>query len=117
MQLSIKRALTTTKRLSLPRGAGLWIALLVLVVASSLVSPYFLNPTNLLNVLRQVALYGILGVGMTFVILTRGIDLSVGSIVAFSGVLGATLMEKGFPIPERSRSMTTARWKSRSDRK
>ncbi len=45
MQLSIKRALTTTKKLSLPRGAGLWIALLVLVVASSLVSPYFLSPT------------------------------------------------------------------------
>jgi ribose/xylose/arabinose/galactoside ABC-type transport system permease subunit len=97
MQLSIDRALAT--KLSLPRGAGLWIALLVLIAASSLVSPHFLNPTNLLNVLRQVALYGILGVGMTFVILTRGIDLSVGSIVAFSGVLGATLMEEGLPIP------------------
>jgi len=98
MQLSIERT-PTTKKFSLPRGAGLWIAVIVLVVASSLISPHFLNPTNLLNVLRQVALYGILGVGMTFVILTRGIDLSVGSIVAFSGVLGATLMEKGLPIP------------------
>ena len=49
--------------------------------------------------LRQVALYGILGVGMTFVIITTGIDLSVGSTVAFSGVLGATLMEAGLPIP------------------
>src|SRR5260370_2926180 len=97
MQLSIDHALTT--KLSLPRGGGLWIALLVLVAVSSLVSPHFLNPTNLLNVLRQVALYGILGVGMTFVILTRGIDLSVGSTVAFSGVLGATLMEVGLPIP------------------
>jgi ribose/xylose/arabinose/galactoside ABC-type transport system permease subunit len=86
-------------KLSLPRGTGLWIALIVLVAASSMVSPHFLNPTNLLNVLRQVALYGILGVGMTFVILTRGIDLSVGSVVAFSGVLGATLMEEGLPIP------------------
>ena len=86
-------------KLTLPRGAGLWIALFALIAASSLVSPHFLNPVNLLNVLRQVALYGILGVGMTFVILTRGIDLSVGSIVAFSGVLGATLMERGFPIP------------------
>jgi len=85
--------------LALPRGAGLWIALAALIAVSSFVSPHFLNPTNLLNVLRQVALYGILGVGMTFVILTRGIDLSVGSIVAFSGVLGATLMEQGFPIP------------------
>jgi len=104
MQLSIDRTptpseRTPTRRLSLPRGAGLWTAVIVLVVASSLASPHFLNPTNLLNVLRQVALYGILGVGMTFVILTRGIDLSVGSIVAFSGVFGATLMERGLPIP------------------
>jgi ribose/xylose/arabinose/galactoside ABC-type transport system permease subunit len=97
MRLSIERSLPT--KLSLPRGSGLWIALIVLVAASSAISPHFLNPTNLLNVLRQVALYGILGVGMTFVILTRGIDLSVGSAVAFSGVLGATLMEDGLPIP------------------
>jgi ribose/xylose/arabinose/galactoside ABC-type transport system permease subunit len=97
MLLSIDR--TRTMRLFLPRGAGLWIALAVLIGASSFVSPHFLNPTNLLNVLRQVALYGILGVGMTFVILARGIDLSVGSVVAFSGVLGATLMEAGLPIP------------------
>jgi ribose transport system permease protein len=97
MPLSIKRGLPRIR--SLPRGAGLWIALVVLVAVSSLISPHFLNPTNLLNVLRQVALYGILGVGMTFVILTRGIDLSVGSIVAFSGVLGATLMELRVPIP------------------
>src|SRR5271165_6254229 len=97
MPLSTSRAFTM-KKFALPRGADLWIALFVLVAASSFVSPHFLNPTNLLNVLRQVALYGILGVGMTFVIVTRGIDLSVGSVVAFSGVLGATLMEKGFPI-------------------
>lgn len=89
----------TPRKLSLPRGAGLWIGLIVLAVASSLASPYFLNPTNLLNVLRQVALYGILGVGMTFIILTRWIDLSVGSVVALSAVLGARLMQAGYPIP------------------
>jgi ribose transport system permease protein len=83
---------------NLPRGTGLFAALALLIVVSAVVSPHFLNPVNLLNVLRQVALYGILGVGMTFVILTKGIDLSVGSIVAFSGVLGATLMEMGVPI-------------------
>lgn len=86
-------------KISLPRGAGLWIALVALVIVSSFVSPHFLNPVNLLNVLRQVALYGILGVGMTFVILTAGIDLSVGSIVAFAGVLGAVMMEAGLPMP------------------
>jgi len=97
MRLSIDRTLPV--KVSLPRGAGLWIALIILAAASSAISPHFLNPTNLLNVLRQVALYGILGVGMTFVILTRGIDLSVGSVVALSGVLGAVLMEAGWPIP------------------
>jgi len=97
MQLSTERVLPA--KFSLPRGAGLWIALLVLVAASSLLSPLFLNGTNLLNVLRQVALYGILGVGMTFVILTRGIDLSVGMVLSFSAVLGARLMQNGYPIP------------------
>jgi ribose/xylose/arabinose/galactoside ABC-type transport system permease subunit len=84
---------------SLPRRAGLAIALLVLIVTSSFISPHFLNPINLLNVLRQVALYGILGVGMTFVILTKGIDLSFGSTVALVGVTGALLMEQGIAIP------------------
>lgn len=83
----------------LPRRAGLAIALLALIVSASFISPHFLNPINLLNVLRQVALYGILGVGMTFVILTKGIDLSFGSTVALVGVAGALLMEHGFSIP------------------
>jgi ribose transport system permease protein len=83
---------------TLPRGTGLMIALAVLIMVSAIVSPHFLNPVNILNVLRQVALYGILGVAMTFVILTKGIDLSVGSTVAFSGVLGARLMEAGYPM-------------------
>ena len=83
---------------SLPRGAGLLAALIVLIIVSSIVSPHFLNPTNLLNVLRQVAMFGILGIGMTFVILTKGIDLSVGSTVALTGVLGALLLGADFPI-------------------
>ncbi|TBW33975.1 ribose ABC transporter permease [Siculibacillus lacustris] len=83
---------------NLPRGAGLAGALVVLIVAASFISPHFLNPINILNVLRQVALYGILGVGMTFVILTKGIDLSFGSTVALTGVAGALLLEQGVPI-------------------
>ena len=83
----------------LPRRAGLAIALLVLIVSASFISSHFLNPINILNVLRQVALYGILGVGMTFVVLTKGIDLSFGSTVALVGVVGALLMEQGLSIP------------------
>jgi ribose transport system permease protein len=84
---------------NLPRGAGLAGALIALIIAASFISPFFLNPVNLLNVLRQVAMYGILGIGMTFVILTKGIDLSVGSTVALTGVAGALLLEQGVPIP------------------
>jgi ribose transport system permease protein len=83
---------------TLPRGAGLLGALIVLIVVASFSSPHFLNPVNLLNVMRQVAMYGILGIGMTFVILTKGIDLSVGSIVALTGVSAALMLEAGVPI-------------------
>jgi ribose transport system permease protein len=62
-------------------------ALAVLVIASSLLSPYFLTPQNLLNILRQVSYTGIIALGMTFVIIAGGIDLSVGSVAAFVGSL------------------------------
>jgi ribose transport system permease protein len=81
------------------KGSGLIWALIALCVTASLISPFFLNKINLLNVLRQVSLFGVVAVGMTFVILTKGIDLSVGSIVAVVGVLTATLLAGGTPIP------------------
>ena len=62
-----------------------FVALLILFVISSLASPYFLKPRNLLNILRQVSYTGVIGLGMTFVIIAGGIDLSVGSMVAFVG--------------------------------
>src|ERR1700682_6142620 len=75
------------------RRIGVLAALVLLVIAPSLLSPRFLTVPNLLNVLRQVAIVGILALGMTFVILTRGIDLSVGSILGISVVLYAGLLE------------------------
>ncbi len=62
-----------------------FIALVFLVVLSSFLSPYFLKPQNLINIMRQVSYTGIIALGMTFVIVTAGIDLSVGSVVAFTG--------------------------------
>ena len=67
-------------------------ALIILVIVSSSWDR-FLTVPNLMNVLRQVAIVGILAIGMTFVILTKGIDLSVGSILGFSVVLFAGLLE------------------------
>src|SRR3954453_18373249 len=70
------------------------IFLLVLMAVFAVVDPRFLKPLNLFNVMRQVSIYGLLAIGMTFVILTRGIDLSVGSVVALAG-LGAAMVAKG----------------------
>jgi ribose transport system permease protein len=65
-----------------------FVALLVLFVASSMLSPYFLQVKNLLNILRQVSYTGIIALGMTFVIISGGIDLSVGSLAAFNASVG-----------------------------
>ena len=72
---------------------GVVLALILLIVVASLVSDRFLTVPNLLNILRQVAIVGILAVGQTFVILTAGIDLSVGAILGVSVVLYASLLE------------------------
>jgi inositol transport system permease protein len=65
--------------------------LVLLMVLFTTLAPRFLSTINLFNVLRQVSIYGILGVGMTFVILTRGIDLSVGALAAFTGLVAAVV--------------------------
>ncbi|WP_372424740.1 ABC transporter permease [Salinarimonas chemoclinalis] len=85
---------------------GILIALVVVCVALSLLNEYFLTTRNILNVLRQTAINGILAIGLTFVILARGIDLSVGSVVALAGVVAASLattsstaMVAGGPYP------------------
>lgn len=68
-------------------------------VVLSIISNNFLTTTNLLNVVRQIAINGILAIGMTVVCLTGGIDLSVGSIVAFSGIITAGfLRDKDLPM-------------------
>jgi len=76
---------------------GLLWALGLLVLALSLLSPYFLTPANLLNVLRQVSINAILALGMTVVIVKGGIDLSVGSLLALAGALAAGLSLSGLP--------------------
>lgn len=71
--------------------------LIVLFVALCFV-PNFLSATNLSSVIRQTAVINIMALGMTMVIITSGIDLSVGAILAMGGLLGTMAMEKGQPI-------------------
>jgi len=85
--------------LSLLSRYGLLWALGFLILALSLLSPYFLSTANLLNVLRQVSINAILALGMTVVILKGGIDLSVGSLLALAGALAAGFALSGFPPP------------------
>jgi ribose transport system permease protein len=69
-----------------------FVALLVLFVASSVLSPYFLQVRNLVNILRQVSYTGTIALGMTFVIISGGIDLSVGSLAAFNASVGIIVL-------------------------
>ena len=77
----------------------LWV-MIILIIVMSLISPTFLTSTNLINVAKQASITTIIGVGMTFVLVTGGIDLSVGSIMAFSGTLAASMAvaDKNLPI-------------------
>jgi ribose/xylose/arabinose/galactoside ABC-type transport system permease subunit len=78
---------------------SLILVVFVLVVILSMVTQTFLTRSNLLNVLRQISINGILAIGMTFVVLTGGIDLSVGSVVAFCGIVSAGMIrDAGLPV-------------------
>lgn len=74
------------------------LGLIILSVAISLLSPRFLTKSNLFNVFRQTSINAIIAAGMTFVILTAGIDLSVGSILGFTGAIAASMLANGSNI-------------------
>ena len=71
---------------------GIVFVLIALIVVFAILSNRFLTPDNIFNILRQVSIVGIIAVGMTFIMLTGGIDLSVGSVAGFAGVGAALLM-------------------------
>lgn len=81
------------------RDAGTLIGLVIIVITFSFLSPVFFTVPNLLNILQQSSINGIIALGMTLVIISGGIDLSVGPTAALSAVLGATLMVSGVPVP------------------
>ncbi len=69
--------------------------LVALMVIFAFMNPNFLNPVNLFNVMRQISITGLIALGMTFVILTAGIDLSVGSLLALCGMIAAVVAKGG----------------------
>lgn len=70
---------------------GIVFVLLLMIIAISIARPSFTTPTNIFNVLTQCSIYGIMALGMTLVIVSKGIDLSVGSVLALCGVIAASL--------------------------
>jgi len=74
------------------------LTLLLLVMGFSLASNAFLSVNNGLTILLQTSVIGLLGIGMTMVIITGGIDLSVGSVLALSGVMSAFAVKAGIPV-------------------
>ena len=76
-----------------------FLSLIVLFVALTIASPNFFTSTNLSSVVRQTAVINIMALGMTMIMITGGIDLSVGAILAMGGVVGTMAMEKGLSIP------------------
>lgn len=86
MELNFKNTLVKYKSL---------LGLIVLCLVISIIAPRFLTVTNLRNVLTQVSVNAVIAAGMTFVILTGGIDLSVGSILAICGAIAAVIAQSG----------------------
>jgi putative xylitol transport system permease protein len=82
--------LNSDRRRLLVQEYGIFLAFLLLALVLSISNEYFLTPGNISNVLLQTSINGVLAIGMTFVILTRGIDLSVGSVVALAGIVSAS---------------------------
>jgi ribose transport system permease protein len=80
------------------RDAGIGLALLALIIFFAVTTEHFLSPNNISNILTQITINLILAIGMTFVILIGGIDLSVGSMLAFCAVVAGTVMT----LPDQS---------------
>lgn len=76
------------------------IALFMLCLALSIMSDKFLTVANFWNVLRQISVNVCISTGMTLVVLTAGIDLSVGSVLALAGAITAGLLRNGIPVPD-----------------
>ncbi|MCO5063576.1 MAG: ABC transporter permease [Rhizobiaceae bacterium] len=86
-----------------PQASVLWqyshvITFVVLFALASVISPYFLDVTNLFNLVRGASMTGIVAIGMTIVILCRGIDLSAGSLVGVSAITAAATASYGSPV-------------------
>jgi ribose/xylose/arabinose/galactoside ABC-type transport system permease subunit len=87
------------KRILRIKEMGIFITLLIIVAVFGIANPVFLSFDNIINVLRTTSFILIIGIAMTFVLISGGLDLSVGSIVALGGVISGLAVQAGIPIP------------------
>ncbi len=83
---------------TVPAELTIFIVLVAMFVVLAIASNKFLTPSNMANLLKQTSINGVVAIGMTFVIISSGIDLSVGAVVGFSGILSALLMSGGWGV-------------------
>ena len=76
----------------------IFVIFIIIVIGLTILKPSFITPSNLVNILKQASINGILAFGMMFVIISGGFDMSVGSTVAFSGILAAMLGQGNTPL-------------------
>lgn len=76
----------------------IFVIFMILVIVLTFLKPSFIQPSNLVNILKQASINGILAFGMMFVIIAGGFDMSVGSTVAFTGILAAMLGQGQYPL-------------------
>jgi putative xylitol transport system permease protein len=99
VKTAAKERVSAQSRLAWLTQYGIIIAFILLCIALTFLNKYFLTPENITNILLQTSINGILAMGMTLVILTGGIDLSVGSVLAFSSIVAATFVTGDNPQP------------------
>ena len=102
------------KKMTSFREFGVLVALLALVVIFAFSSPIFLSGENMLNITRQVSVVSLLAIGMTLVIVTGGIDLSVSAVIAAGGIITASAMrDMNLSIPVERRNYNRNRqWRA-----
>ena len=94
------------RRFSSSGSVGILGGLLLMILIFGLASPFFFTVENLLNIAKQSSINAVIAFGMTLVIISGGIDLSVGSVVALAAVVMATLMKVNVAVPWQSRRVS-----------
>ncbi|MHC2995279.1 MAG: ABC transporter permease [Candidatus Atribacteria bacterium] len=94
------KRIPVTDILQLLLRGRVFLALIIVITVFSIISPGFLSIANIIIMSKHVAIFAILGIGMTFVILSAGIDLSVGSIVGLSAMIAGGLINEGIQLPQ-----------------